>query len=360
MQQLRKQAKDTESSMKEAVYLDLGVATVLLSPEATENSTESWKKELESKPKFVALPVHAGGHWTLLCFRKGEEEGQYSCEYFDSIEKVVNSTRNAARQLVPIVGHILETEITFPEKTECRSRQLDSWSCGFHVMTTLEEEVREQRGEGRTVVQRTVGETRKLCNEWIECLLKWRKQEEKRHKQGEASAASDVAMPPAASPPLPPPVQEPEPGDFVPKAAKPSGVWGCYRCRYRITGCLSCCPEKMDRYCERQLQQKAMEEKAEEEKKTGHEEKPDEEEKAMEEKAEEEKAEEEKTMEEKTEEEKKKDEKAEEDHATAAKTNDDKKKPEKTKKDKKKKDKKEEKTEEKKAKEEKNKFLLVD
>ena len=36
------------------------------------------------------------------------------------------------------------------------------------------------------------------------------------------------------------------------KAAEPSGDYGCTRCRWSKTGCLTCNPEKMLRWAERQ------------------------------------------------------------------------------------------------------------
>ena len=65
----------------------------------------------------------------------------------------------------------------------------------------------------------------------------------KKPSTGKASEPAAADTKPAPVPPLGPAGE--------PKAAIPSGIWGCSRCRWRQTGCLSCNPEKMLRYLEK-------------------------------------------------------------------------------------------------------------
>jgi len=107
----------------------------------------------------------------------------------------------------------------------------------------MEEEFREWRGEGKTRVYRSAEEGRQQLNKWVDCLAK-HKAAMMVKKGGEASELPEQ--------PLPPPLEEEPPA--VPKAGTPGGEWGCYKCRYRITGCGQCCPWKAARYHTKKLE----------------------------------------------------------------------------------------------------------
>ena len=253
----RQQAEDTESSRKAAVYLDPGVAQVYLKESApdgashlAEASLAQWGVELQGKPGLIVLPVHGGGHWSMLVWAR--EGDQYLCRYYDSLKGGGSACREAAKKLVTPVTRLLilspvSGEVELPE-TRCPVAQLDGWSCGYHIMTVMEEEMRQHRGEGRQMIIRHVDATRKVLNHWLDGLIKWRR--------SEAAGVCPPPLPPPAK--LEPeeavvPVPEPIASTQPPRASGASGDWGCPRCRWSTRGCLMCCPEKSLRYSNRKL-----------------------------------------------------------------------------------------------------------
>ena len=251
----RQQAEDTESSRKAAVYLDPGVAQVYLNESGPDGASDlaqgslaQWRVELQWKPGLIVLPVLGGGHWSMLVWAR--EEDQYRCRYYDSLKGGGSACREAAKKLVTAVTRLLSPvsgEVELPE-TLCPVAQLDGWSCGYHIMTVMEEEMRQHRGEGRQMIIRQPDVTRGVLNHWLDGLIKFQRSEELKE-------TGSLCLPP-----LPPPAkmedEEAVPvtkGSTGPLAAAASGIWGCGKCRFSVRGCLECCPEKALRYATKKL-----------------------------------------------------------------------------------------------------------
>ncbi len=68
--------------------------------------------------------------------------------------------------MVCIVTMLLEGSSELPEvplpETLCPVQQTDAYSCGYRVVTVVEEEIRLRRGEGRAIVVRHPDAARKM------------------------------------------------------------------------------------------------------------------------------------------------------------------------------------------------------
>ena len=220
LQEASRQALDVGSTRAAAVYLDPGTGLCLSLKLEGDDPLKEWRDQLAamkaaSEAQLVALPVHGGGHWSLLVWTKQAGESKHTCKYYDSLPGGGSACRETAKKLVSIVTMLLEESSEHSEEalpqTQCPVRQTDAWSCGFHIMTIMEEEMRQHRGEGQTMVIRQVDATRKLVNQWVDMLLKWKKSEDV--KKGTVTAA-----PPPPLPPPPPELEKPvEEEEHVPK-----------------------------------------------------------------------------------------------------------------------------------------------
>ncbi len=71
------------------------------------------------------------------------------------------------------------------------------------VSATVEEEMRQRRGEGKTLAMRQLEAARKLLNTWVGLLLKWKRSEDASEAKAKAGRAATVPPPP------PPPKEDP-------------------------------------------------------------------------------------------------------------------------------------------------------
>ena len=152
------------------------------------------------------------------------------------------------RRLLTLLFNLLgydkfsEPELPVPTKPVI---QTDGWSCGYHCSHRLEEEYRQFRGEGKVHGYQKVKETRLELNKWLKASMevKIRAAPPKAAPPKETSSASSSS---SAPPPLPPPYESAPPATVL--AAKPTGKYGCSKCRSSLVGCLMCNPEKMYRH----------------------------------------------------------------------------------------------------------------
>jgi len=116
-------SSDREAVRKAAVYLDPGTAAVL-AVEAGSSLAEAnlveWRGLLLGSRKasveggcseLIALPIHAGGHWTLLTWQREAGSHQFRTTYVDSLKGGSISCRSAAETLNKAVQKLIsETE----------------------------------------------------------------------------------------------------------------------------------------------------------------------------------------------------------------------------------------------------------
>jgi len=200
-------------------------------------------------PVLIVVPVQgaAPDHWTALTYLRQPGSKAFSASHFDSLGQVHANCRSQAEsihQFLLFLGLTAEPELGLTQQPVL---QTDGWSCGYHCLNRLEELYRQFRGEGQKRVYTKIEDRRQQVNRFAAST-----------KEACSSAAAKAAAKAAAAkaaplgpPPLPPPASDPPPllpQAGLPKAAMPSGVWGCSRCKFAQTGCLSCCPEKMLRH----------------------------------------------------------------------------------------------------------------
>ncbi len=192
-------------------------------------------------------PVQSEGpaHWTLLTVQKQKNE-KFKVSYFESLGLPSVAAQSEARQLFALLYNLIgaskfeDDELPVPDTSV---RQADGWSCGYQVCHRIEEQYKQFRGESRFRIYNKPDETRQELNKWVKAVMDTNAREGGAAMGGEAAAiggeSSSNKLPP---PPLPPP----PPGPVGPvKAERPTGLYGCSRCRYSERGCASCCTEKM-------------------------------------------------------------------------------------------------------------------
>ena len=114
--------------------------------------------------------------------------------------------------------------------------QEDGYSCGYHVVNRFEEEFRQFRGEGIKRVYMKPDQRRRPLNRFCQLVM-------------EACKPVPESQPAAPQPPAASNKAQPLP---LPAPAAEEPVYGCSKCRYMRTGCLSCNPEKAVRHVKRQ------------------------------------------------------------------------------------------------------------
>jgi hypothetical protein len=219
----------------------------------------------ESSSKcLIAAPVCSEDpkHWTALVLRR-EADSKFEISFYDSLSETPETAKIEVRRLLTLLFNMLgsdkfsEPELPLPTKPVL---QTDGWSCGYHCAHRLEEEYRQFRGEGKVHGYQKVKESRLELNKWLKALLEVKVRPEPpkaapEKKASSTSSSSSVPPPKKASstsssssvpPPLPPPSEAAPPAVVL--AAKPTGKYGCSKCRHAVNGCLACNPEKMYRH----------------------------------------------------------------------------------------------------------------
>ena len=206
----------------------------------------------EREAACAQLPIHGGGHWTLLTLSRAAtpedqaEPNKLSVTYRDSLRKpsaaCLQKAHVALSFLLHVIGSDKVVQHVLPELAPS-TQQDDVHSCGFYCLTWMEEDYREFRGEGRYRLPENYLHKAADLSKWFKNLLA----ASSHAKQAKAAALAKAGLPdpppladapPAA--PAQPAVPLPLPG--APKSS--SEVFGCSRCKYASIGCLSCNPAK--------------------------------------------------------------------------------------------------------------------
>ena len=216
---------------------------------------------------FCAFPICAGGHYTLLLLVRQAtpddqtEPNKLAVVYKDSLVGDKGRGHQACRKaaqtalsfLVACFGPGLLSQEALPPLS-ASGKQKDSNSCGFFCLAWLEEEYRQLRGEG--VFRLSYNFRKKAAS-----LTRWNRViQAECEKVKAATEAREAAKKQAASSSGPPPVVDLTTGCPAQPSVQPSSealvvaptaplsqseVFGCSRCRYAKSGCVSCNPAKM-------------------------------------------------------------------------------------------------------------------
>ena len=241
--------------------------TYCLNPYTVKNAVRRWEaqsedweeaatdivKELQKAAAgkaLVLVPVHTDEpeHWTALVFRKTAGNEPFTARHFDSLHPPSAAAAADARAIYGFFRQALGDEcLPQPEApdTETPVQQTDAWSCGWHTLARFEEAYREFRGEGPKRVYETVQSLLREGSRWIANVRAW--QIADAEKKAEKNAGKPKPTPATI------PIADAVPATELPtpallesaKSAAPDGVYGCSRCRYSYSGCLSCNPSKM-------------------------------------------------------------------------------------------------------------------
>ncbi len=196
------------------VLLDHWVTSWTRSPGSPESqeALEQLRKELEgvlSQPKqaaFVGFPLCAGGHWPLLSLtREATPDSQPEANklvvcYRDTLPGIPSETcrtrASAALQLaVQVFGEQL-AQTVLPERSPA-PKQTDGNSCGFFVLSLMEEEYRRFRGEGvRRLPEKFTDKAANLTR-WFKAVLASQAEEAARAPTS-TSASSTAATSPGS------------------------------------------------------------------------------------------------------------------------------------------------------------------
>jgi hypothetical protein len=201
---------------------------------------------------FIQLPVHAGGHWTLLTFLRRSPGAKLELLYRDSLWQVHQACQLRAKTALALMKEVLGADNLaqqeLPHRTPC-GVQGDVTSCGFWVMKNWEEDYRWLRGEGAFRLPHKFGDKAFDLARWNDLIL------------AAKPKAAPKAQPKASPEPLPAPLPAPSApaassADPVPLPPPPAplahtNIWGCSKCRHSQAGCALCNPEKMAKYADR-------------------------------------------------------------------------------------------------------------
>ena len=128
------------------------ICTQMQLPDAAERFVDevgTFSAELLNA-KLILLPVwgDAPEHWTLLKLSKGED-GTWSVEYRDSLSGFHKGCAENAQKLTTLLACALMKDLKFPdERCNQKMQPKGSLQCGFFVCHWLEQEIREELGEG--------------------------------------------------------------------------------------------------------------------------------------------------------------------------------------------------------------------
>ena len=178
-----------------------------------------------------------------------EADSKFEVTFYDSLQETPETAKTEVRRLltllVNLVGHDKFSQQELPLQAK-PVIQTDGWSCGYHCCHRLEEEYRQFRGEGKVHGYQKVNDTRLELNKWVKSLLEVKIKAAPQEAAPPKEASSTSSSSNSVAPPLPPPLQAAPPATVL--AAKPTGKYGCSKCRSSIVGCLMCNPEKMYRH----------------------------------------------------------------------------------------------------------------
>ena len=218
---------------------------------------------------FVLWPVHnrEADHWTLLVLQRRQQDAQdsqpfkWEAQYRDSVSPAVKSSLKKAQTGLAILREAIgQTEFAYSQPVQCETaKQSGSHECGWYTICWMEEIVRQARGEGifRLDTQNLQPIAARLTK-WNQAVqTAWKKLTDKdsvAEKPDPVPAKTSVKVSSAVGKP-PKPVQD-VPLTIV-EESQPE--YGCSRCKYAKTGCLSCNPVKMAKWADKQVAKDAAE-----------------------------------------------------------------------------------------------------
>ena len=200
---------------------------------------------------FIQLPVHAGGHWTLLTFLRRSPGAKLELIYRDSLWQLHQACQLRAQTALGLMKEVVGVDNLAQQALPALTPsgvQADATSCGFWVMKSWEEDYRWLRGEGVYRLAHSFGTKAHDLSRWNDLIMA--------AKARAAPKAKPQAEPLAA--PLPAPsAPAASSADLVPLPPPPAPVahtsnWGCSKCRHSKAGCRLCNPEKMAKYAAQQ------------------------------------------------------------------------------------------------------------
>ena len=92
----------------------------------------------------IAVPVHAGSHYTYLHGSRQQPEGQWQLEYFDSLPAESASCYDAATSVAKHL-QLLPASGVLPHSLP--GAQMDVWTCGLWALQHMETSIRKARNE---------------------------------------------------------------------------------------------------------------------------------------------------------------------------------------------------------------------
>ena len=125
------------------------------------------------------------------------------------------------------LGEARLSDTVLPPSSVSR-KQTDGWSCGVWSLLFAEQLVRQLRGEGVRLVDTSLPDRLASLNKYLQAVLVFKKA-----KDSKPAPAAAVAVP---APDLP----APKVLGLAKLASLPAGHFGCSRCTWAATGCLSC------------------------------------------------------------------------------------------------------------------------
>ena len=224
---------------------------------------------LLSQPRqagFVALPIVAGGHYTLLLVARQaspdcqDVHNKFVVAYKDSLWGQEGQGHMACRQQAQVGLNFISAVFgpdslsqTVVPAVASSAKQKDSHSCGFFVTAWVEEEYRLLRGEGVYRLPDTFTAKAESLNRWNKAIMAVKANAEAKAKaKAKAQAAAShqplplVALSTGCSA-QPPPAASSKQIVLAPSVpVSQSDIWGCARCRWAKAGCASCNPAKME------------------------------------------------------------------------------------------------------------------
>ena len=199
---------------------------------------ELWDSLLTKPPSeskwMLACPAHSfhPEHWTMLLVVFEPNSTTISqVKYFDSLgSEPIDSRQKATAMLHVVQSAALQPTTDLPDR--CNSiRQKDGWSCGYHSIAFTLQSVqallnKKQKARSVQMLISQINSFQKSCQ-----------------------PAKTI---PSKPPPLPPPAEPPSVAKAIlDKPISLQETFGCSRCVYSNTRCLSCNPAKAMRYLDR-------------------------------------------------------------------------------------------------------------
>eukprot|EP00438_Fugacium_kawagutii_P003901 Skav220694 [mRNA] locus=scaffold472:421476:423095:- [translate_table: standard] len=219
-------------------------------------ASQAMKEFLADSHSLLLVPVHSYNpqHWTLLSVRKAGSgpDMQPEVSYFESLSSQPEPAKEQARKLLKLCCP--QADLPLPEPKN-RAHQSDGFSCGFWAVQYMERQARQflNCSEGRW---QTVKEQQGKLMLWQKALQKQQRILQAAQKEREQQAGQQESL---SAPPLPPP--EGPPPEEEPGRLAFDSQYGCSKCRYASTGCLSRNPAKMLRWANKTEQERQKAEK---------------------------------------------------------------------------------------------------